>query len=660
MTIDVHIDFETRSAADLPKVGSDIYSRHPSTDMLCLGFQFGDEEPNFITRRDPLPSRLQDHILEGGKLIAHNASFELAIWNNVCFQKYNWPTISLEQTFCTMAQAYAMALPGTLEKAAAAAGITEQKDMGGSRVMKQISKPRDILPDGTIVWWNEEEFSDKYEALYQYCLQDVRVEHQLYKRLLQLTERERKVWLLDQTINSRGVQIDVAAAKKAIKIVESEAERLDQKMRDVTQKGVGACTNSVQLANWMREQGVENEGVAKPALLKLLTQELPNHVRQALLLRQEAAKSSTAKLIPMIDCADESNRVKGMFQYHGAGTGRWAGRKIQFQNLPRPQLMKPDDVEFFLSNIDKFQNPDLIELSYGSPLQVISDSIRGFITAKPNHRLVAADFAAIEARVLAWLAGEEKVLHIFRTHGKIYEHAAAGIYHVPAESVTKDQRQIGKVAILALGFQGGVGAFQQMAKGYGVRVSDNEADTIKLKWRDDNPNIVKYWYALEEAALAAVRNPGKAYYVGQEGRRVAFIVKGSFLFCQLPSKRMNCYPYPKIESVETPWGQEKEAVTYMSEDSTSRQWKRHKTYGGFWAENITQGTARDVLVDAMFRVEAKGYPIIIHIHDEAVAEVPNGFGTLKEFEQIMSEVPEWAKDLPIAVEGYEAMRFRKD
>lgn len=305
---------------------------------------------------------------------------------------------------------------------------------------------------------------------------------------------------------------------------------------------------------------------------------------------------------------------------------------------------------------------ETIDMLYGAPLSVISDCLRGFIVAKSGHTFYAADFSAIEARVLAWLAGEEKVLEVFRTHGKIYEAAAADIYGVFMEDVTKEQRQIGKVAVLALGYQGGVGAFQQMAKAYNVKVSNAAADEIKFAWREKHKRIVQYWYNLESTAIAAVQNPGRKFKAGAPGRECTYLKNGSFLWCQLPSNRALCYPYPKIELIETPWGQEKEGLTYMSEGSQSRKWERQKAYGGLLAENNTQAVARDVLAEAMLRVEAAGYPIVLHVHDEIVAEVEDDIfssASLKEFENLMAQVPAWAEGLPISVEGWEGKRFRK-
>lgn len=341
----LHGDFETRSACDLKTAGADVYARHPSTEILCFGFKFDDEPTELIKKGEPLPQRVTTHIQSGGTFIAHNAPFELAIWNHTCVPKYGWPSLSVEQTFCTMAMAYSMALPGSLEKAAAATGIDQQKDMAGSRIMLQLAQPREILPWGEIVWWED---PVKFERLYEYCKQDILVEAELYKRLLKLSDSERKIWLLDQKINQRGIQIDIKAANAAIEMVELEKKRFDMEIQKVTDNYVPTCNATKCLTDWIRFQGVSVDGVAKSDVIDLLANEnLPEKVRKALLLRQEAAKSSTAKLKSMLSRADETGRVRGIFQYHGAGTGRWAGRGIQPQNFPRNVISQKEIEDVF-------------------------------------------------------------------------------------------------------------------------------------------------------------------------------------------------------------------------------------------------------------------------------------------------------------------------
>lgn len=352
-----------------------------------------------------------------------------------------------------------------------------------------------------------------------------------------------------------------------------------------------------------------------------------------------------------------------------------------------------------MSNLIRLSLRDVreqIDMLYGPPIIAISDCMRGFMIAGPGKKFVSCDLSAIEARKIAWLAGEEATLKIFRGHGKIYEHSASNIFRIPMDRIDSDQRQIGKVSVLSLGYQGGVGALQTMARGYGVtlapaysglwasappehrekairaykanykkpaykKVSREEyiaSDLTKQAWREANPNIVKYWYALEEAAMGAVQNPGLQFSAGAAGRQVSYLKKGSFLLCKLPSSRVLFYPYPKVIQAKTPWDELKEVVSYMSLD-TRNQWVRFKAYGGLWAENITQASSRDLLAQAMLRLDKAGYPIALHVHDEAVCEVDAKLECKDSIHKIFCEVPTWAKDLPIAAGTWEGPVYKK-
>lgn len=661
----LHIDFETRSTQDLKVVGLDNYAKHPGTDVWCMGWAFDDESVEIWTPTgQPLPERIREHV----KLcepefvtIAHNAAFELAIWNNIMVPRYGWPMLFTVQCRCTMAMAYAMALPGSLEKAAAAVGIKEQKDLAGGRLMMQMAKPRHILcesiQDGNhYEWWDE---PAKLDALYEYCKQDVRVERELEKRLMPLSADEQNLWVLDQWINLRGVGIDQASVAKAIKIVAAEKQRLDEEMRRVTEGVVSVCSEVKRLGDWLRGQGVAIDGVAKADVLEALSLAgLPDVARSALLLRQEAGKTSTAKLRAMVDAASLDGRVRNTMQYHGAAPGRWSGRRIQPHNLPRPTA-KFADIE---DAIENFGDVDYLSVFHGPPLSVVSNSLRSMIVAAPGKDLLAADFANIEGRGLAWLAGEEWKLQAFRDFDAgigpdLYLVAASRIYECEPSAFNKDsiERQHGKVAELACGYGGGVGAFQMMAKTYLVKVDDVIADRIKTKWREAHPNIVRYWYDLDDAMISAVLNAGRVFTV----RGCKFKVSGSFLWLQVPSGRVICYPYPTVKPTETPWGEMKDQVHYMTVDGLTNKWVETHTYGGKTAQNITEAVCRDVLVHAIRAAEAASYPVVLHVHDEVVSEVDQGFGSLEEFEALCSQTPAWAKGLPVVAHGWRGERYRK-
>lgn len=698
----LHGDFETRSAEDIRSAGAQKYAQHPTTRALCLGWAFNDE-PVTVTPllRDPtLPPRVEDHIRRGGTLVAHNAPFEAAIWRYVGEYEHGWPELHPWQLDCTMARAYTMGFPGSLDHASAAAGIEAQKDMKGHRLMLKLSQPRKVHPDGTIEWYEPEEFPEEFERLYGYCGQDLIVERYLDKRLLPLTLEEKCIWQMDFEINSRGVHIDEAAVQTATLIVAKEQRRLNESIQTLTNYGVSTFSAHTQLKNWIREQKVETEGVAKSDVTRLLSDPLlPPHVRAVLEVRQEAAKSSVAKLKAFSARACPDGKVRGIFQYYGAGTGRWSGRGIQPQNFPRPKLSFADVTEIF-SLMEEYGTAatDLIDMLYGSPMTCISDCLRSFLIAGPGKTLLAADFSSIEARVLAWLAGEERVLKIFRTHGKIYESAAAVTFGLSMAEVTEAWRQIGKVMVLALGYQGGVGAFQTMAKNLGVDMAAQAkllwarapehrremalkgwdqrgkksgldkklwiaCELVKLGWREAHPSIVAYWKQVERAAIDAVKfGPGEEYFPGPH-KNVSFIKKGSFLFCKLPSGRMLCYPYPEVVMVETDWGSVTEQLRYKCEDAVIHKWVRHPAYGGLLVENIVQAASRDLLAWAMLNVHPVS-PVVLHCHDELVCEVDEALeecaaATISRFESVVTELPRWAIGLPMQAKGWMGKRYRK-
>lgn len=667
---ELHIDFETRSALDLKKVGLHNYARHPTTDVWCMAWVIDEDEPQIWTpswqydRCVPpnlgimcdLPDAVVSHVADGGTVIAHNAAFELAIWNNVLHKKYGiiFP-LEPKQTYCTMAQCYAMALPGALEDAGLALGLAVLKDTEGRALMLRMARPRSTNPDGTFVWWDEPE---KLQRLYAYCQQDVRVERELGKRLLPLSERERQVWLMDYAINQRGVAVDLETAKAAMAMAEIVKERCTDEIVQITHGAVQSITAVAAFKEWIRAQGVAVDSLAKQDVVDLLdTAALPENVRRALTLRQEAGKASTAKLDRLVDSAGDDARLRNLYQYHGAGPGRWAGRGVQVHNLPR-DMPKRDVVERVLQLVRQ-GNYEAIDAVFGPPLTMISKCLRSFFVAPPGKMLISGDWANVEGRGQAWFAGEQWKLDAFRaadakTGPGIYELAYSRMFGVPIESVTNEERQVGKVSELAFGYQGGKGSFAKMGKNYNVKVAPERAEQFKVTWRAAHPKIVQCWYDIQRAAIAAVQNTGETFSCGYVGRQATFKMAGSFLWCQLPSGRVNCYPYPKI--LEGEFGPQ---LTYMSvpgpetkiiyDTKNASNWARVSTYGGSLFNNIVQGFCRDFLAECMLALSAAGASIVLHTHDDINIEVDGNkaIGARAAMEAFMRTPPAWAAGFPL-------------
>lgn len=667
----LHIDFETRSVVDLKAFGLDIYSNHPATDVLCMSWAFNNEPVHIWFRGEGFPQRVIDHIIQGGMVCGFNVSFEHAIWNNCLRNKIRLPVLKIGQCDCVMARAYAMSIAGGLKMVAIALGVTSQKDMGGQALMMSMCKPKNFDEAGNPIW---KEDPVSMQRLGRYCIQDTATERDCEKMLVPLSPAERDVWLLDQRINQRGIGVDREAIEKTLVLAERVQKDLNKRINKATGGEINATSEAAAILRWCNDNGIPMESLKKHDMEEWLELEhLPSNVREVLEIRGDGAKISVKKLNVMLNMSLRDGRLRGQFQYHGAGPGRWAGRGVQLHNLPRP-LKEYKNAELQQKIIDGIKSGFLdendVDNLYGPFMRVISSLVRGYLISTAGQEFIGADLANIEGRVLAWLAGEQWKLEAFTLFDTgagedIYLLTAGRILHRTPGSINDDERQAyGKVPELALGYGGGVGAFQSMAVNYGVELSNEEADQIKLDWRGVHPAIYSFWGALNRAAMAAVANPGGAFMAGHKARSIKFKVAGSFLWVMLPSGRCLCYPFPQIDTVKAPWGDNIQCVTYMGVDGrakskTKGKWTRLTTYGGYWAENVTQAVARDILVAGMLRMEAAGYPIVLHVHDENVAEVDVGYGSIKEVEQLMSVVPAWATGLPIAAKGFRGTRYRK-
>ena len=733
MTLTLENDFETRSPVDLRKHGAYVYFEHPEARVLLGSFKLG--EARFRWRYgQPCPPEAEAWVAGGGSISAHNAGFETLCWQWL-HENCGWPLPRLDQFRCTAATAAALQLPRSLDKLGDALGLEVRKDKEGHRLMRKFS-----IPDKKGSFTEPEDDPEEFEKYHQYCDTDVETEAAADARMVPLSAAEQAVYTLSERINQRGIRIDIDSARAAIKMAEKAKRDLDKEMARVTGGAVRKCSEVSKLTAWVEEQGVAVESLAKADLEDVLAfDDLPGHVRRALEIRQEGAKTSVSKIKTMIDRASRDGRVRGTYMYHGAGPGRWTSMGVNFANMPRSRKDFEGIRQDVLFEAVRTGDPDYLRFLYGPdlgrPLHLLSDAVRGFVWAAPGYDLVQADYSGIEGAVVAWLAGEEwKLREMFAIIADpsipdLYRQTAAGILGLPLEEVTKKhwaRQAVGKPAELGLGYQGGVNAFRTFARNYGVDLATvlpvleradaetiekaekryhnnwkrNQAsareipkdqwvacEIIKNGWRAQNEAIQQSWHDYEAAARDAVHNPGTI----TEAARVKYIVRFGFLWALLPSGRCLAYGVPrtkaqvwaKVKLDDGSWsdaevidrdiaergeaqgkykieGHTSDKVTVMGTDATTKKWRRQALYGGLLCENNTQAVARDLLVNGMFKAEEAGYPIIAHVYDEIVCEVPRGFGDLKTFEKLICELPAWAEGLPLTAGGWRGKRYRKD
>lgn len=669
------LDFETRSTVELRRSGVYKYAAHPDTDVWVVAWAFDDEEPAIWWAGDPLPDRIRDHMLAGGELWSHNAAFERTLHREVLVPRYGWPMVPMEQWHCTAAEAAALALPRALEQVCSVLKLPVQKDMEGYKIMLQMCRPRRFDDEGVAIWWDDRE---KLQKLGEYCRQDVRAEQLVFKSLRRLSPQERQVYLHNERVNDRGVALDLELAGAAQKLAKNEVARQNRLMREATGGKVDAITKVAKLKEWVAAQGLETETLRAKVLDGLIVEaaELEPEVAAALEARKEGAKSSVAKLKSMFDVVDDDGRARGLLLYHGASTGRDTGKHIQPQNMPRGlDVKKP---ELWIPSVLDGTLPEKAEAQGLTTLAVLSALLRSMIVPGRGLAFFCGDFAQIEARGVAWLADCALMLEQFAAKRPIYIEMAQKIFGKP---VTKEMPEyiVGKSAVLGCGFGLGAAKFatQFLDAGPGVaraidairnknRIPDNvtSEDVRKAElslravdtYRATYPEVVDFWYQLNDAAIRAVENQKTTYRVG----KVAFRREGAFLWIQLPSGRLLAYHMPAIVQRPMPWDENdlRPAVEFSGFNSYTHQWERLTTYGGSLAENVTQAVARDCLMEAALRVEAAGFPVVLKVHDEVVCEASAQL-SCATFNQLLEVPPTWADGLPIAAESWVGPRYKK-
>ena len=673
------IDFETASTADLKRTGAHTYSEHPDTAVLCMAWAF-DSDPVQVWRiGEQFPTTVLDHVQNMGEVRAWNAAFELAIWNNTLLRQifvsvYNRAAfvLSISQVRDTMAQAAYYGLPLSLDMAGHAAGVRHTKDKAGHSLMLRMCRPRGTDPaTGAFTWWHQDD-PQKFDELCDYCAQDVEVERAVAATLPDLPPRELRVWQLDQRMNTHGVGVDYDFVDNMKALALHSAANVNAAVAFLTGGIVKTVTSTAALLAFLQAVGYPGDNLRKATVAERLDDPACWGLEKDLLeLRADGAKTSAAKLDSMLSASvvrDGVGRVRGMLQYYGAfRTGRWAGRLIQLQNMPRGELPKTM-LALAIEAVAKGAPPEYIELLFGPGMKVVSSLLRSCIRAPKDKVLISADSMQIEARVLPWLAGEQKVLNVFRSGGDVYVQAAAGIFgrvfapghQFKKEDVPDSERQIGKVSILALGFGGGKGAFQTMAANYGIAVDDDEAEEIKIKWRNDNPKIVQFWWDLDAACRQVLSDPGAKPVV--VGDHIKVGMWGPHMVVVLPSRRALFYRDAKLVPSERRQGQTE--ISYMGMNQYTRKWERIRTYGGKLAENVTQAVARDVMAEAMLELDDHHrdlVQLILTVHDELLGEADkaNEAEALAKVTEIMAKTPAWAGDLPVGADGWSGDRYKK-
>lgn len=645
--MELSIDIETYSSVDLKKSGVYKYTESPDFEILLIACDWGNGSNcyDLLNLTDDTSAFLDSFItdLQDPNIIktAHNAAFE-----RTCLAKYFNIVLPPEQWRCTMVKCSTLGLPMSLGAVAKVLG-TEHKDTGGKALINYFCKPCKPTKINKGRTRNLPHHApEKWADFISYCAQDVVAEKSIKEKLswYEIPDVEHELWCLDQRINDDGILMDMDFIHNALAINAEYRAKLVAEAVALT--GISNPNSNTQLMSWLNEeQDEEVTTLRKGDVVNLLNSATDDTVKRVLTIRKELSKTSIKKYNAMVACCCSDNRARGLFQFYGASrTGRWAGRLVQMQNLTK-WYGEDEEVMQIARDTVKQGNLDELELMFGNVIDILSGLIRTSFIAPEGQEYTVADFSSIEARVIAWLANEKWRLDVFKTHGKIYEASAAAMFHVPMDAVTKDMRQRGKVAELALGYQGGANALISMGaleKG----IKEEDLPGIVQAWRKASPNIVQMWYDFQNCAIAAVEEGGEH----SPCKGVKFFKKRGVLFMQLPSGR--CLSYMRAHTSDGKFGRELRFEGVL--DNT--QWGIIKTYGGSLVENATQAIARDCLAYAMLNVAKAGHKIALHVHDEIACP---GTASLEQLCKIMTQPAPWAKGLPLGADGFTSKFYRK-
>ena len=643
-------DIETFSDVDLIRCGVYKYADSPDFEMLLFAYAADDGDVHIIdiAGGEELPEKIIQAIKSDTVVkTAYNAQFE-----RVCLSRYlklpEGEYLNPQSWYCTAVQAAELALPLSLADVGSVLGLERQKMTEGKELIKYFCVPcKPTKSNGNRTRNRPCHDINKCETFKKYCMRDVDVERQIADKLKMypIRDEEHRLYVLDQIINDRGVLVDSELAEQAVKLNSIQTTVAVEQAYMIT--GLENPNSVTQLKQWLKENGVEIESLSKKAV-KSLADETDGDVSEMLKLRLLMAKTSVKKYEAVIRSVCSDNRVHGMMRFCGANrTGRWSGNILQPQNLPQNHL--PDLT--LARDIVKDGDFEMLDMMFGNVPNVLSELIRTILIPKPNHRFIVADFSAIEARVLAWIAGEQWRIDTFKNGGDIYCASASKMFKVPVEKhgVNGELRQKGKISELACGYGGSVGALKNMGA-VEMGVQENELQGLINDWRNANPHIVRFWYEVGNAAMKAIKEK-TTVPLG----KLVFAYERGILFIRLPSGRRLSYIKPRIGTNR--FGGD--SITYMGINS-AKKWDRLETFGGKLTENIVQGTARDLLANALINAANAGYDTVFHVHDEIICEVPNGYGSVDELCRLMCIKTDWADGLPLNADGFECEYYKKE
>lgn len=642
----LHIDIETYCELDLSRTGVYAYASHPSFEILLFAYAYNDDPVICIDLTNEI---IPDNViadLENPEVIkvAHNANFEMT-----CLKEYFMLDIDPRQWICTMVMALHLGLPGSLSQLGSVLDFEEQKMAVGTLLINYFSKPcKPTKSNGQRTRNFPKHDMDKWDTFKDYCIRDVEVEQKIFNSLrwFKQPDFEKDIYILDQQINSRGIQIDYDFVVNAVDIDSDITKGYLDELREIT--GMSNPNSTPQFKQFLKSRGLEVTSFTKTLAPVIMDETDDPEIRRAIHLKLLLSKTSTAKYEAMLRADNGDHRIRGLFQYYGANrTGRWAGRLVQLQNLPQNHMEELDMVR----DLVKEHDTETLNLLYENVPDVLSQLIRTSFVAREGYKFIVADYSAIEARVIAWLANEKWRMNVFKENGDIYCASASQMFKVPVvkHGINGHLRQKGKIAELALGYGGGPAALKSMGA-IDMGLEENELPKLVKMWRNSNKMITKLWRDIDEASRQAISNPTAG--VGFKGLSFAMFRGNFFIF--LPSGRKLCYQRPRIiESIKGP------KIQYAGINQTSRKWEFTDTWGGKLTENIVQAIARDCLAFAMLRLTERGYKIVGHVHDEVIIEAPTN-AKVEDVCEIMCEPVEWAPGLILNAEGYETHYYKKD